>query len=253
MKKILLLLLLCCAALLTACGAPKAEEPETPPQQNQPSEPVDVTPAPDPAPQQTTEQTTDPTPQTQPQKNADTTSKGYAITTVDGATYIDGVLVVNKTYAMPQSCEPGGLTSACSDAFDRMAADADADGICLWAQSGFRPYDMQARIYQSYCDSDGQTNADRYSARPGHSEHETGLAIDLNTIADDFGETAEGRWAAAHCADYGFILRYPYGKEEQTGYQYEPWHIRYVGEKYAHAITDSGLCLEEYFGITSAY
>ena len=83
-------------------------------------------------------------------------------------------------------------------------------------------------MYESYCETYGWQQADTFSARPGYSEHQTGLTIDCNTIDDAFGQTEEAVWLADHCADYGFIIRFPDGKEDITGYQYEPWHIRYV-------------------------
>ena len=168
-------------------------------------------------------------------------------------TRINGILIVNKTYAFPRSYEPGGLTSECSNAFYEMQAAAAEEGLDLWIASGFRSYDTQASLYQRYCDEDGQAAADTYSARPGHSEHETGLAIDLNEISSSFAYTAEGQWVAEHCWEYGFILRYPADKVAITGYMYEPWHIRYLGRDVASAVYSSGLCLEEYLGVDSVY
>ena len=178
---------------------------------------------------------------------------GYKIETIDGVTYVDGVLVANKTYSLPASYCPGYLTTACDQAYDALKAGAAEAGYSLYISSGFRDYYTQEAIYNRYVANDGQAAADRYSARPGYSEHQTGLAIDLNGVSDSFGDTATGKWVAAHCHEYGFILRYPKGKEAQTGYMYEPWHIRYVGKDVAKKIYDSGLCLEEYYGITSEY
>ena len=182
-----------------------------------------------------------------------TSSKGYEIKTVNGVTYVDGVLVANKTYGLPASYYTGDLTAECDSAYDRLKAAAAKAGYSLYISSGFRDYETQEVIYNRYVANDGKANADRYSARPGHSEHQTGLAIDLNGVSDAFGDTATGKWVAAHCHEYGFILRYPKGKEAQTGYMYEPWHIRYVGKSVATKIAESGLCLEEYYGITSEY
>lgn len=181
------------------------------------------------------------------------TANGYTIVYEDGMTYIDGILVVNKTYNLPSDYAPNGLTDECNEAFEAMAAAAYEEDVILWIASGYRSYAFQAELYDGYVAQDGQDAADRYSARPGSSEHQTGLAIDLNDVSDTFGETPEGQWVAEHCAEYGFIIRYPEGKEEQTGYMYEPWHVRYVGTETAQEITDSGLCLEEYFGIMSEY
>lgn len=180
-------------------------------------------------------------------------ANGYEIKTVGGVTYVDGVLVANKTYALPASYYPGGLTAECDSAYDRLKAGAADAGYSLYISSGFRDYETQEVIYNRYVANDGKANADRYSARPGHSEHQTGLAIDLNGVSDSFGDTPTGQWVAAHCHEYGFILRYPKGKEAQTGYMYEPWHIRYVGVDTATKIAASGLCLEEYYGISSEY
>ena len=182
-----------------------------------------------------------------------TTSKGFSIAVVDGITYVDGILIANKTYALPRDYDPGELTDDTYAAYTRMKEAAAEDGIYLEIVSGFRSYDLQTSLYNRYVASDGKAAADRYSARPGHSEHQSGYAMDLNSLTQAFADTAEGRWIAANCHKYGFILRYPKGKEEQTGYMYEPWHVRYVGEARAAAIYESGLCLEEYYGITSVY
>ncbi|MBE6789623.1 MAG: D-alanyl-D-alanine carboxypeptidase family protein [Ruminococcaceae bacterium] len=181
------------------------------------------------------------------------TSKGFVISKKNGITYVDGVLVANKTYALPESYNPGALLSECERAFSEMKSAAAKEGLTLWNASGFRSYELQQSLYNRYCDRDGKAAADRYSARPGHSEHQSGLALDLNEISSSFANTAEGKWVEKNCHKYGFILRYPRDKEAQTGYMYEPWHIRYVGVSVAEKIYNSGLCLEEYFGITSVY
>ncbi len=181
------------------------------------------------------------------------TSKGYKITSIDGVTYVNGILIANKTYALPEEYAPGGLTSECEQAFYKMQSAAQADGLRLFVKSGYRSYIDQKIIYQGYVQSDSKENADRYSARPGHSEHQSGLALDINSTSSSFADTAEGKWLAQNCHKYGFILRYPKEKESITGYMYEPWHVRYVGAETAAAVYESGLCLEEYLGITSYY
>ena len=181
------------------------------------------------------------------------TSKGYVISEKDGITYVDGVLVANKTYSLPADYNPGDLLPECEAAFSKMQSDAAAENLEIWNASGFRSYELQQSLYNRYSDRDGKEAADRYSARPGHSEHQTGLAIDLNEISSSFANTDEGKWIAENCHKYGFILRYMQNKEAQTGYMYEPWHIRYVGVSVATDIYNSGLCLEEYYGITSSY
>ncbi len=171
----------------------------------------------------------------------------------DGITYVQGVLIANKTYPLPADYNPGGLTPETQAAFDEMAADAAKDGLSLSICSGFRSYELQNQLYTNYCNRDGKAAADRYSARPGHSEHQTGLAMDINMASDAFNDTPEAKWLAENCWKYGFIIRYPQGKEEITGYKYESWHCRYLGKEWAKTIFDSGKTLEEYFNIDSKY
>lgn len=181
-------------------------------------------------------------------------SASVAVTVTSGPqlTYIDGILIANKTYALPPDYAPG-VDSTAEDAFYKMQAEAYDLGLNLYISSAYRSYDYQAGLYQRYVDRSGKAEADRYSARAGHSEHQTGLAFDLNTISDEFKDTDEGKWLAENCHKYGFIVRYPEEKEDVTGYMYEPWHIRYLGVDTATAVYESGLCLEEYLGITSEY
>lgn len=169
-----------------------------------------------------------------------------------GLTYIQGVLVANKSYSLPSDFAPG-LDSNCENQFYKLQNAAAQQGLNIWFASGYRSYDYQAQIYNNYVSRDGQAAADTYSARPGYSEHQTGLAIDVNQIDDSFIGTPEAVWLENHCHEYGFILRYPQGKQGITGYKYESWHIRYVGTDMAYAIHNSGLTLEEYFGIDSYY
>lgn len=169
-----------------------------------------------------------------------------------GLTYIKGILVVNKTYSLPQDYNPGEDPVARA-AFNRMKEAAGAEGLNLVLSSSFRSYSRQAALYSSYVSQDGQAAADKYSARPGHSEHQTGLAFDLSPVSDAFAGTPEALWVAENCHKYGFIIRYPKGKEAITGYQYEPWHLRYLGVDAASKVAASGLCLEEYLGVDSRY
>ena len=166
--------------------------------------------------------------------------------------YIDGILIANKSYPLPQEYAPGMDQEAFSHLYTMMK-DAKAEGLTLWVKSSYRSYYDQRYIYNGYVNRDGQEAADRYSARAGHSEHQSGLAFDMNELTYAFGESAEGIWMAENCHKYGFILRYPKEKEEITGYMYEPWHLRYIGVEKAAAVYESGLCLEEFLGITSVY
>lgn len=187
------------------------------------------------------------------------------IETKDGVTYVNDIMIVNKTYSLPSTYRgPNSdgyeyclrcLTQETLDAFDAMQADAQSIGLNLYISSGYRSYTYQENLYNSYVNRDGKELADTYSARPGHSEHQTGLAFDLNTIDDSFANTAEGQWVKDNCQKYGLILRYPKGKENITGYQYESWHLRYVGKELAQKLYNNGdwITLEEYFNLTSNY
>ena len=197
-----------------------------------------------------------------------TTSKGFQIQEINGATYIDGVLIANKTYALPQDFIPtnpdqpvnADRSSTCLDktlmsAWKIMLKDATAKGLNIYISSGYRSYNYQVNVYNRYVKSDGAAVADTYSSRPGNSEHQTGLCFDLNTIEDSFQYTNEGKWINDTCYKYGFCIRFPKGKDSATGYQYESWHLRYVGVDLATKLYNNGdwLSLEEYFGITSQY
>ncbi len=184
------------------------------------------------------------------------TANGFVITVVDGVTYIDGILVVNKTYSLPAEYPVTSLTAETYAAYIEMQKAAKEDGISLYSVSDFRSYDYQAGLYDRYCQRDGKEKADTYSARPGHSEHQTGMAIDLNMASSAFTGSKEALWIAEHCAEYGFIIRYPEGKMDITGYKYEPWHVRYVGKEFAQKLylgDGQFTTMEEYFGITSEY
>ena len=170
----------------------------------------------------------------------------------DEPTYIDGILIANKTYALPEDYNPG-LDSETESAFYTLSDAAAEEGLNIYLSSGFRSYETQNRIYNNYVSNYGQSSADTFSARPGHSEHQTGLAIDVNSIDDSFADTPEAEWLASHAHEYGFIIRYPKGKESITGYKYEPWHIRYLGVEKATEVYNSGLTLEEFLGIDSEY
>ena len=179
--------------------------------------------------------------------------KTPVITVENGITYVDRILIANKTYPLPADYDPGDLLPEVYEAFYKLQAGAREDGLSIYISSGYRDYDLQSRLYQNYCARDGQAAADRYSARPGHSEHQSGLGLDVNEISDRFIGTPEAIWLADHAHEYGFIIRYMQGKEEITGYKYEPWHLRYLGEDLAKDVYESGLCLEEYLGIDSEY
>ena len=177
----------------------------------------------------------------------------FDITVKDGITYVDGIMIVNKTYSLPKDYNPG-LQKVYKDAFTQMQSAAKLDNINLFIASGFRSYDDQVKLYNAYIKEDGKEKADTYSARPGYSEHQSGLAADINTAASWFDDTQEAKWLKQNCYKYGFIIRYPKGEEKYTGYKYESWHLRYVGKELAKKIHDNNdISLEHYFNITSVY
>lgn len=167
--------------------------------------------------------------------------------------YIDGIMLVNKSYPITKKYDPKELLQETKTAFVNMQSAAYADGITLWIASGYRSYKEQEEIYNNYVKSNSKKDADTYSARPGYSEHQTGYVIDVNDATSNFENTPEAIWLQNNAHKYGFIIRYPKGKEEYTGYKYEPWHLRYIGKEKAKKITESGLSLEEYYGISSKY
>ena len=157
-------------------------------------------------------------------------------------------MIVNKKYSLPKDYNPGNNSEAIK-ALKNMQSEASSLGLNLGLLSGFRSYESQVSIYNNYVSKYGQSLTDTFSARPGNSEHQTGLAFDIGQISDSFGETKSGKWLAENCHLYGFIIRYPKGKQNITGYKYEPWHVRYLGVDIATKVKNSGLTLEEYLGI----
>lgn len=169
--------------------------------------------------------------------------------------------LVNQYHALPADYAPKVvyLTAAYTNqrdrlrpvacrAFMKMADAAAQEGLRIYNASAYRSYTTQKWVYQRYVNQEGTQEADTYSARPGCSEHQTGLALDINTasLSDHFEETEEYAWLVENSWRYGFILRFPEGKEEITGYQFEPWHYRYVGPAAARVCYENGWTLEEY-------
>jgi D-alanyl-D-alanine carboxypeptidase len=149
------------------------------------------------------------------------------------------------------------MRSAAAAALEQMFAGANAAGYKLMVSTAYRSYTYQQTLYSGYVSSQGQAAADQESARPGYSEHQTGLAVDIRNGADTcsleacFGTTPEGEWLAANSYKYGFILRYPADKESVTGYEYEPWHFRYVGPDLAAEMHKQHIeTLEEFFDVS---
>ena len=160
----------------------------------------------------------------------------------------DEIVVANKHYPMSKDYNPGENPTAKAELLKLIAAMQQAGFPISDNYSGFRSYETQTQLYQDYANKDGKAEADRYSARPGYSEHQTGLAFDLiGTNGDLVTEEKAAQWLLDHAADYGFVVRYLKGKEKETGYMAEEWHLRYVGKE-AKEIAASGLSLEEYYG-----
>lgn len=166
----------------------------------------------------------------------------------------DDLVYPDIPFTFSEKIDKRKLRKEAAGALEKLVAGAKKDGISLAGVSGYRSETRQKTLYDNYVKKDGVAAADKYSARPGHSEHQTGLAIDMSgtdgkcAAESCFGGTPEAEWLAAHAAEYGFIIRYPEGKESITGYKYEPWHIRFVGKELAAKLAESGDTLEEYYG-----
>lgn len=170
--------------------------------------------------------------------------------------YINGILIVNKEHSLPSTYAPGENVEARSE-FNKMAKKAKAEGYNLTAFSTYRSYTYQKGLFDRYVKNNGVKAANRFSAKAGQSEHQTGLAFDVGEkgkenqwVSQNFGKTDAGKWVALNAHHFGFIIRYPEGKESITGYMYEPWHLRYLGKDIATEVYTSGLTLEEYLKIT---
>lgn len=170
--------------------------------------------------------------------------------------YIPSELVMaDVRHDSSDSAEEKKIKSGVHKSVETMFADAKKAGFDLLFASGYRSADLQASYYNGYVARDGQDAANKYSAKPGTSEHQTGLAFDVSRsdrkcyLEICFSETPEGKWLAKNAYKYGFTLRYPKGKEDITGYQYEPWHFRYVGPELAAELNKTNQTLEEFFGL----
>lgn len=178
-------------------------------------------------------------------------------------------VVVNKKRPLnPRTYTPAPLVSVgngvlmrndAAAAYQRMSRAAAAQGIALVPVSGYRSYDTQAGLYRNYVSMYGQAAADLISARPGYSEHQTGLTADVGApggvcgLQACFGTTPQGRWLAGNAHRYGFVVRYPQGYTATTGYAYEPWHVRYVGPATSNSVKANGYAtLEDYLGLPKA-
>jgi len=269
-------MLLIGALLLSGCNGITAKTP-TPQPVQQANPPAQETPAPaaqapgakaDPAP--ATPAPTTPAPQPDPvPKDGRNAPQAEGVAAEPNSLAV----LVNKQFSLPEGYKPPGLIDdpalpflsgekgekrlirkEAADMLKKMFAAAAGDGLQLAVVSAYRSNRTQKTLFEYYVRTYGEAEARRFSAVPGHSEHETGLAVDVSgrdgkcAAEDCFAGSKEANWLAANAAAYGFIVRYPQGKESITGYTYEPWHLRYVGVKMAQEVTGKGLTLEEYFG-----
>lgn len=192
------------------------------------------------------------------------------ITGQTGNASVNNLMLVNKTHNLPTGYVPKSLvapkvpsvnkaktmmTPEAAKALEALFAKAKRDNIKLTAISGYRSYQRQSAIFTSNIKKYGSASAaNQFSARPGQSEHQTGLAMDVSSpsvgfaLTQAYAETREGKWLKENAPRYGFILRYPKGGESITGYQFEPWHIRYVGKDAALEMAKRNITLEEYLG-----
>lgn len=167
--------------------------------------------------------------------------------------YIPEDLVIVEVPMDIERLESRMLRKVASDALTELFKEAEMLGFKLYAASGYRSYITQVNLFKSYAEKHGEAEANRFSAKPGHSEHQTGLTMDVTSenvdfdLVEEFGETTEGKWLGENSHRFGFIIRYPKGTEEITGYLYEPWHLRFLGIELATNVYESDLTYDEYW------
>lgn len=176
------------------------------------------------------------------------TNKVYSLSEED----VPEDLVTIEVPTVLENPEIRQLREEAAEALHEMFAEAEEEEVILYARSGYRSYQTQEQVFENNVASRGEEEANQVSARPGESEHQTGLAMDVTSESVDyqltaaFGETSEGRWVSENAHRFGYIIRYPEGATDITGYTYEPWHLRYLGEELATAVYDSGVTYEEF-------
>lgn len=173
---------------------------------------------------------------------------------VDGVTTVGGVVIANKAIKLPPEYGSHLSLNEVEPQVYEALVEMNNDAVHEYInKSGYRSYYDQVAIFQNYCDMYGYEEADTFSSHAGHSEHQTGLPMDLDSFSESYGATPEGIWLAENCWRYGFIIRYPKGKEDITGYTYEPWHVRWLGKSTAKLVFDSGLTLEEFLNVEGGW
>lgn len=170
----------------------------------------------------------------------------------------EDLVIPNVRFPFKEFDEKKQLRKEAASALEELFNHAEEEGIYLFAVSGYRSYARQKYLFDYRAKKDGFEAANKLTAYPGQSEHQTGLAMDVSCEAlgfdlrEEFGQTVEGKWLKENAHKYGFIIRYPKEAVDITGYSYEPWHIRYVGEKIANEIYEKNITLEEYLGDKSS-
>ena len=168
----------------------------------------------------------------------------------NGVTTVGGIVIANKAIKLPP--EYGSQLSqdeVTGETYNALMEMNNASDHWYSIVSGYRSYQSQESVFREWCDLYGFEKASTISSQAGHSEHQTGLTMDLDSLSQSYGDTEEGIWLAENCWRYGFIIRYPKGSEDITGYSYEPWHVRYLGKSTAKLVFDSGLTLEEFLNV----
>ncbi len=167
----------------------------------------------------------------------------------------DDLVIPDVKFSFDGEHEKKYMRQEAAKALEELFKNAYEEGKYIFALSGYRSYNTQKYIFNNFADRMGEEEANKLSARPGQSEHQTGLAMDITSqqvgfgLEEEFGNTNEGKWVKDNAHKFGFIIRYPKDKTHITGYLYEPWHLRYVGKDVAQKIYNEQITLEEYFGI----
>lgn len=284
------LLMVCCALTLTLVGCTTSDQSKTEEAENKPAETEQQTETPADTPKDTEDEVVEeaPAPEAEPPAADEPEAEEAPVVEAppveepaqmpsqpleqNGTANVklDTLILVNKQIALPAGYKPTDLVTANIDfidtasgerrmlrkeaaqAIEKLMAGAKAAGIDLKGTSAFRSYDYQVQLFNAYVAKDGKEQAMKYSAPPGHSEHQTGLAIDVSSasvgyqLTQSLEQTKEGKWLADNAHTYGFIVRYQRAYEAETGYMFEPWHLRYIGVEHATNVHKTNVPFERY-------
>lgn len=201
-----------------------------------------------------------PTPEPSPEPQWDVDSPGSLQVVVNKQRPLDPIGWIPDELVWPDIPNPSGepLHPEAAQAAEQMFIEAQAAGLPFWLVSGYRDFAYQEQLFNNFSANYGVEEAETFSARPGHSEHQTGLAIDISEcdgcgLTEAFGDTPQGIWVRENAHRFGYIMRYHAGEQATVGYVYEPWHFRYVGTEIATDMYENGILnLEDYFGLPAA-